>query len=92
MLTITEAILLVTLYGGNKTSKQIQEHYARRAGTIVPLGTFYLVMARLEREGLVTSRMGDATPERGGNRSKVYNITIDGMRAVDAFRVSIQPE
>lgn len=91
-MTTKEMILLVTLYGGDKSAREVQWHYANRAGCGIPLGAFYLTMNRLEKARFATSRLADATPKRGGNRQKIYSITRDGMKAVDAFRLSVAPQ
>ena len=39
-------------------------------------------MARLEARGLVLSRFGDPTPQRGGKRKKFYGLAPDGVTAV----------
>lgn len=50
------------------------------------VGTLYPVLARLEKKGLVTSRMADRpTDSKGGARRKYFQITRRGSRAlVDA--------
>lgn len=35
----------------------------------VALGALYATLERLEKKGLVSSKLGEATPERGGRRS-----------------------
>jgi PadR family transcriptional regulator len=37
---------------------------------------------RLEAKGLVTSRLGESTPERGGRAKTYFRITGKGVRAV----------
>lgn len=46
------------------------------------LGTIYKTLARLEEKGLVTSRVGDPTPERGGRRTRCYQMTRAGRQAL----------
>ena len=48
------------------------------------LGTIYKTLSRLEDKGLVTSRIGDPTPERGGRRTRCYAVTPAGRRELHA--------
>ena len=44
-------------------------------------------MRRLEKKGLIRSRPGDPTPERGGRAKRVYALEPDGLDALrDARR------
>jgi DNA-binding PadR family transcriptional regulator len=42
----------------------------------------YVTLERLEAKGLVSSRIGDPTPERGGRRRKHYALLPGGRRAL----------
>jgi DNA-binding PadR family transcriptional regulator len=48
-------------------------------------GAVYVTLERLERKGLITSRWGESTPERGGRRKRLYQIEASGRRAAEAF-------
>ena len=37
---------------------------------------------RLEKRGLVASRLGDPTPQRGGKRKRLYTLQPAGQRAL----------
>src|SRR5262249_20234583 len=53
----------------------------------VVIASVYARLARLQERGLVTSTLGDATPERGGRGKRYFRITAAGMReARDARR------
>ena len=49
-----------------------------RAGRAVSPGAIYTALDRLEQRGLVTSRLGDPTPQRGGKRKRYYRIEPQG--------------
>jgi DNA-binding PadR family transcriptional regulator len=51
-------------------------------GRSVVLGAVYAALERLERNGLVSSSMGDPTPERGGRAKRFFRVTPRGIRAV----------
>ena len=49
----------------------------------VSLGAIYVTLDRLEDKGLVTSRLSDPTPERGGRSKRVYQLEALGERALE---------
>ena len=46
------------------------------------LGSVYAALDRLEGKGLVSSRIGDPTPERGGRAKKYFKVTAKGLREI----------
>jgi len=67
---------------GVPIAREIEETAGRR----VTLGAVYLVLDRLQENGLVVSELGAATPERGGRAKKFFRITPKGLRAVRTTR------
>jgi len=63
---------------GVPIAREIEE----TGGRTVLLGAIYTVLDRLEQNGLVTSTMGDPTPERGGRAKRFFKVTGKGLRAV----------
>jgi DNA-binding PadR family transcriptional regulator len=53
-------------------------------------GALYTTLDRLEAKGLVTSRTGDPTPQRGGRAKRYYTVTRDGLAAVTRAQLSYQ--
>jgi len=53
-----------------------------RTGRRVVLGAVYAALDRLERNGLVTSEIGEPTQERGGRAKRFFRVTPRGLRAV----------
>jgi PadR family transcriptional regulator PadR len=45
-------------------------------------GALYTTLDRLEDKGMVASRMGDPTPQRGGRAKRYFTVTASGMEAV----------
>ena len=45
-------------------------------------GALYTTLDRLEEKGLVSSRYGDPTPERGGRAKRYFTVTPTGVRGV----------
>jgi len=55
----------------------------RRSASI---GSVYAALERLETKGLVTSSLGDPTPERGGKAKRFFRVTREGLRQVQETR------
>ena len=50
-------------------------------------GALYTTLDRLEEKGMVRSRMGDPTPERGGRSKRYFTVNAKGTKALkDALR------
>jgi DNA-binding PadR family transcriptional regulator len=45
-------------------------------------GSLYTTLDRLEDKGLVASRLGDPTPQRGGRAKRYFKVTAKGLTAV----------
>src|SRR5919197_4521292 len=61
------------------------------SGKDVLLGSVYAALDRLEAKGLVSSRIGEPTPERGGRAKKYFKVTAKGLREVrDAQRTLVK--
>ena len=82
----------------NAYGVSIHRELAERAGREVALAQIYATLDRLEAKGFVKSRIGEATPERGGRRKKHFEITAKGQvalnearEAMDALWDGVQP-
>jgi len=45
-------------------------------------GALYTTLDRLEERGLVTSSLGDPTPQRGGRAKRFFKVSAKGVEAV----------
>src|SRR5512143_3195397 len=79
-----EELVLLAVGGlaGEGYGVTIQSDLERETGETISLGAVYATLDRLERKGLLRSRMGPATAERGGRRKRLYRISPDGAAAV----------
>jgi len=78
-----QLVLLALLRQGQDAyGVSICEDIAARTGRDVSLGGVYKTLERLEDKGLVASRVGEPTSERGGRRKKHYRIMAAGQRAL----------
>jgi PadR family transcriptional regulator PadR len=55
-------------------------------GRDVSVGSVYASLERLEAKGLVSSSLGDPTPERGGKSKRFFRITKQGLHQVQETR------
>jgi DNA-binding PadR family transcriptional regulator len=69
---------------GKAHGAAIVDEIETRAGRRVSPGALYTVLDRLETKGFVEGWIGDATPERGGRRLKVYRLLPAGARELRA--------
>ena len=55
----------------------------------VSVGSIYAALERLESKGLVSSSLGDPTPERGGRAKRYFSATPNGVRALKMTRATL---
>ncbi len=80
---LEEMVLLAALrLGGGAYGASILRELDERAGREVPRGSVYVALDRLEAKGLIRSRVGDATPGRGGRARRLVALTDDGLAAL----------
>lgn len=60
----------------------IRDELKARAEREVSPGAIFTTLERLESRGLVTSRYGEPTPERGGRSKRYYKLSAEGRRAL----------
>jgi DNA-binding PadR family transcriptional regulator len=53
------------------------------------IGALYTTLDRLEQKGLIKTRMGEPTPERGGRARRMVTVTGSGTRAATEFYSAI---
>jgi PadR family transcriptional regulator, regulatory protein PadR len=80
---LEQLVLLALLRLGDKAyGVAVQREIAARAKRALSFATIYTTLNRLEGKGLVATRLGEATPERGGRRKTYYSVSADGREAV----------
>ena len=75
-------LLAILRVGGDAYGVPIARELEESSGKDVPLGSVYAALDRLEGKGLVSSRVGDPTPERGGRAKKYVKVTAKGVREI----------
>lgn len=75
-------LLALVRLGAEAYGVSIAGDIAGRTSRQVSLGAVYKTLERLEDKGLVASRVGEPTAERGGRRKKHYRLLAAGQRAL----------
>lgn len=80
-------VLIALLHlDGESYSVPIMDEIRRRTGREVAKAAVYIALRRLEEKGLLVSRMGDATAERGGRAKRVFKLTASGAKQLREVR------
>jgi len=78
-----QRILFALLHlGADAYGVTVRAEIEDRTGRAISAGALYTALDRLEKRGLVSSRLGDPTPARGGKRKRLYTVEPAGERAV----------
>jgi PadR family transcriptional regulator PadR len=67
---------------GVPVSRELEKHRNRN----VSVSSVYAALERLEGKGLISSRLGESTQERGGRAKRYFQVTKDGLRAIHETR------
>jgi len=87
---IEHLVLLALLRLGERSyGVPILEEIAARTGREVSRPAVYIALRRLEAKKLVTSQLGEATPERGGRAKRYFTLTAAGHQALHSSRTAL---
>ena len=75
-------LLAILRLRDNAYGVTIRAELADRAGRTVAPGALYTALERLETKALITSRMSDPTPQRGGRAKRHVTVTAAGVEAL----------
>jgi len=80
-------MLAVLRLGRDAYGVPIASEIADRTGREMLQGSVYATLERLEAKGLLSSQLGEATPQRGGRAKRYFKLTAEGIRQLrDAQR------
>ena len=82
-------LLAILRIGEDAYGVPIAREIEETGGRTVLLGAIYTALDRLEANGLVSSSMGDPTPERGGRAKRFFKVTSKGLKAVKETRKAL---
>jgi DNA-binding PadR family transcriptional regulator len=83
-------LLAVLRLGENAYGVTIREEIAAKTDRDPSPGALYTTLARMEEKGLIKSKLGDPTPERGGRAKRFMKLTSRGIEAVARAQRSYQ--
>ncbi len=79
-------LLAILRLGPDAYGIPILDEVSARSGRDVSRATVYVALKRLEQKGLVSSRLGDSTPERGGRAKRFFKLRPSGLKALRESR------
>ncbi|MEJ2185863.1 MAG: helix-turn-helix transcriptional regulator [Gemmatimonadota bacterium] len=82
-------LLAVAWLDGAGYGVTIRREIARRSGRRASVAAVYGTLDRLASKGYVSTRMGEATPERGGRAKRYYRLERAGARALMDARTTL---
>ena len=83
-------LALLSLEGDAAYGMNIRRVLLENAGRDVSVPTVYSALDRLESKGFVSSRLGEATRERGGRAKKLFDVEPSGVRALEESRQTLE--
>jgi DNA-binding PadR family transcriptional regulator len=75
-------LLMVAILGDDAYGVNLTHEIIEQTGRDVRLNQVHASLHRLEDKGMITSRMGDPTPERGGRRKRLFRISALGVQTL----------
>lgn len=81
-------LLAILRLDENAYGVTIRAEIAECTGRQPAPGALYTALDRMEKKGLVQSRLGDPTPQRGGRAKRYVRVTKKGRAAVTASQHS----
>lgn len=75
-------LMAVWRLGRKAYGTSIREAVEQATDRAVAIGALYTTLDRLQVKGLVTSELGEATPERGGRAKRFFTVTPKGGEAL----------
>ena len=84
ILSRTEEIILATVWKlqENAYGVMINDYIRQNTGLNWRFGSIYTPLGRLVQKGLLITREGEPTSERGGRRKIFFQLTNDGKKAL----------
>ncbi len=79
-------LLAILRLGKEAYGIPILDEVSARSRRDISRATVYVALKRLEQKGLVTSRLGDSTPERGGRAKRYFKLRPAGLKALRESR------
>lgn len=91
--TFEQIVLLAVLRQGDDAYgrailREVEE--AVSGSRTIAAGAVYSTLDRLEAKKLLSSKLKEGTPERGGRKRRFYRVTANGYRALNEARSTLE--
>jgi len=83
-----QVLLAAWRLDGDAYGTTVRDELETRTGREVTQGAVYTTLVRLEKKGMLRSRMSDPTPVRGGKAKRFFRITEVGKAGLQAARAA----
>jgi PadR family transcriptional regulator PadR len=87
-----EQVVLLAILGldDDAYGVTIRRRILECTGRSIAPGSLYNTLDRLEEKGLLASRFGDPSPQRGGRAKRLYQVSAIGIAAIAHAQKSFQ--
>ncbi|MEO8472662.1 MAG: PadR family transcriptional regulator [Chryseolinea sp.] len=75
-------LLIVASLNSDAYGVTVTQEIERQTGRSAGFNTVHTTLQRLETKGLISSKMGGATTERGGRRKRYFKVTALGGKTI----------
>jgi DNA-binding PadR family transcriptional regulator len=79
-------LLAIVQLGGDVYGVPIVDEIERRTGRTVSRAAVYVTLRRLEQKGLISARMSEPVPERGGKARRCVRVEPAGLKLLRESR------
>ena len=79
-------LLMVAVLEDGAYGVKITHEIIQQTNRAVRLNQVHSSLHRLEEKGMIVSKMGDPTPERGGRRKRLFTITAFGRQTLNEMK------
>jgi len=76
-------LLIVVMLEEQAYGVKITHEIIEQTNRLVRLSQVHASLHRLEEKGMIVSKMGEPTPERGGRRKRLFSITAYGRQTLN---------
>jgi len=79
-------LLIVAMLDSDAYGVKITHEIIEQTSRSVRLNQVHASLHRLEDKGMIKSKMGDPTAERGGRRKRIFTITLYGQQTLSEIK------
>jgi PadR family transcriptional regulator PadR len=87
---LEQMVLMAVLRLEDPYPVSVRNEIQARTGVELSRGTVYVTLHRLEGRGLVTSELGEPTPQRGGKAKRCFAVTAAGREELRSSRKALK--